>query len=221
MATRTRAEQPILDNCARPRLRLPKNWSPRVLVTRYRSFIISIVRLTALATSMLMLTVLIVTSSQAAFSDTTANTTNTFGSGFVIITDDDTGTALFTATAMTPGVPVVDCITLTYSGSLLPANIRMYGTSSGALAPYLDTTIEVGSGGSFGNCTGFSSTSTIYTGTLSNFSTTHTNWTSGLATFTAAANPTSVTLRISVDVQDNTSAQSQSAAADFTFEARD
>ncbi|MCP3910970.1 MAG: hypothetical protein GY713_08470 [Actinomycetia bacterium] len=168
-----------------------------------------------------MLTVLIVTSSQAAFSDTTGNTTNTFATGSVVLTDDDSGSALFTASAMTPGVPVVECVVVTYSGSLVPADIRMYGTSSGVLAPYLDTTIEVGTGGSYGSCAGFTPSSTIYTGTLTNFSTTHTNWATGLATFTAAANPTSRTFRFTVDVQNNPAAQGQSAAADFTFEAQD
>ena len=192
-----------------------------MLIYRHRNLFLGIVRLTAVAASLLMLTVLIVTNSRAAFSDTTDNTTNTFASGSVVITDDDAGSALFTASAMTPGSPVVECITLTYSGTLTPADIRMYGTSSGTLAGYLDTTIEVGTGGAFGNCTGFTPSSTIYTGTLTNFSTTHTNWATGLATFTAAANPTSRTLRFTVDVQNNPAAQGQSASADFTWEAQD
>lgn len=168
-----------------------------------------------------MLTVLIVTSSQAAFSATTSSSSNTFGTGSVVITDDDSGSALFTATAMTAGIPIVDCITVTYSGTLTPADIRMYGTSSGTLATYLDTTIEVGTGGSFGDCTGFTPSSTLYTGTLANYSSTHINWSSGLAAFTAASNPTSRTLRFSFDVQNNPSAQGQSASADFTWEAQD
>ena len=123
---------------------------------------------------------------------------------------------------MSPGNPIVDCITVTYSGDLTPADIRMYGTSSGALAPFLDTTIEIGTGGSFGDCcTGFTPTSTLYTGTLTNYSTTHTNWATGLAAFTAAANPTARTFRFTVDVQNNPAAQSVSASADFTFEAQD
>nr|WHW29315.1 hypothetical protein [uncultured bacterium] len=191
-----------------------------VLLNPNNRFLTSMVRVTAVATSLLMLTVLVVTSSQAAFSDTTANTGNTFASGSVIITDDDTGSAMFTASGMTPGTPVVNCITVTYSGSLVPADIRLYGTTSGALAPYLDTTIEVGTGGSFNSCAGFSGAN-IYTGLLSDFSTTHFDWTSGLATFTAAANPTSRTFRITADVRNDPAAQSQSATAVFTFEARD
>ena len=192
-----------------------------MFIRRHQQMVVSIVRLTAVATSMLMLTVLIVTSSRAAFSDSTVNTTNTFATGSVVITDDDLGGALFTASAMTPGVPVVECITLTYSGSLLPADIRMYGVSGGALAPFLDTTVEIGNGGSFGNCAAFVPTSTLYTGTLDNFSTVHTNWATGLPTFTATINPTVQTLRFTVDVQNVPAAQNQSGTADFTFEAQD
>jgi hypothetical protein len=191
-----------------------------MFVHRHRSLIVGSVRLTAIAAALLLLTVLTVTRSQAAFSDTTDNTGNSFASGSVVLTDDDTGTAMFTVTAMTPGTPAVECITVTYSGSLTPADIRMYGTSSGALAPYLDTTIEVGTGGSFGNCAGFTPSSTIFNNTLANYSTTHTNWTTGLAAFSAPANPTSRTLRFTVDVQDNPAAQTQTASADFTFEAQ-
>lgn len=192
-----------------------------MLVNRYRNLVLGAVRLTAVAASLLMLTVLIVTNSRAAFSDTTNSSTNTFATGSVVITDDDAGSSMFTASGMTPGTPEIECITLTYSGTLTPANVRMYGTSSGTLAGYLNTTIEIGTGGSFGNCGVFTPTSTIYSGTLSNFSSTHVNWATGLATFTAAANPTSQTLRFTVDVQNNPAAQGQSASADFTWEAQD
>ena len=186
-----------------------------------RSALIPLARITAIVAAMLLLTLLIVTTSRAAFTDTTENAANSFASGSVVITDDDGGSAMFAATAMTPGEPVIECITLTYSGSLVPADIRTYGVSADVLATYLDTTIEIGSGGSFGDCSSFTPASTLYTGTLANFSATHTDWTSGLATFTAAANPTSQTLRFTVDVQDDPAAMTQSATATFTWEAQD
>jgi hypothetical protein len=192
-----------------------------MLLNRHRTLVVDLVRLGAVATALLMLTVLIVSRSQAAFTDTTDNTTNSFATGSVVITDDDTANAMFTASGMTPGTPAVNCITLTYSGTLVPADIRMYGTAGGTLATYLNTTVEVGSGGSFGNCTGFTPASTIYSGTLANFGATHIDWASGIATFTAPTNPTSRTVRITVDVQNNPSAQGQSASAAFTWEAQD
>jgi len=189
--------------------------------TGTRPTLIPLARFTAIVTAMLLLTVLIVTTSRAAFTDTTENAGNSFASGSVIITDDDGGSAMFAATAMTPGEPVIECIALTYSGSLVPADVRMYGVSAGVLATYLDTTVEIGSGGSFGDCTGFTASSTLYSGTLANFSATHTDWASGLATFTAPANPTSQTLRFTVDVQNDPAAMTQSATATFTWEAQD
>jgi hypothetical protein len=193
-----------------------------MILQRHRLLVISTVRLTAVAAALLMLTMLVVTRSQAAFSDTTDNTANSFSTGSVVLDDDDGGSsALFTAAAMTPGVPVVNCITLTYSGTLTPADVRMYATASGALATYMDATIEVGTGGSFGSCGGFVAGSTIYTGTLANLAATRTDWASGEPTFTAASNPTSRTLRFTFDVQNVPAAQSSSATATFTWEARD
>ncbi|MCP3934559.1 MAG: hypothetical protein GY708_04210 [Actinomycetia bacterium] len=186
-----------------------------------QGLVVATVRLTSIAAALLLITALTASRSRAAFSDTSVNTGSSFSTGSVVITDDDTGTALFSATGMTPGSAVVECIVLTYSGSVTPADIKMYGTTTGTLDTYLDTTIEIGTGGTFGNCTGFAPASTVYSGTLANFSATYLNWASGLALFTAAANPTSQTLRVTVDVQNNPAAQSQTSTADFTFEAQD
>lgn len=136
----------------------------------------------------------------------------------MILTDDDVGAAAFSATGLCPGASVSECITVTYAGDLLPAAVRLHGTTTGTADTYLDTTIEVGTGGTFGDCTGFTPSATIYTGTLANFSTTHTNWTNGVAVFTANANPTARTIRFTVDVQDNQAAQGLSSTADFVFE---
>ena len=190
-------------------------------LVRNRPNVVPLVRLAAIVVAMLTLALVIVTTSRAAFTDTTENAGNSFASGSVIITDDDGGSAMFAATEMTPGEPVIECITLTYSGSLVPADVRMYGVSAGVLATYLDTTVEIGSGGSFGDCTGFTPSSTLYSGTLANFSATHTDWATGLATFTAPANPTTQTLRFTVDVQNDPGAMTQSATATFTWEAQD
>lgn len=181
---------------------------------------VQLVRATAVAAALLVVTLLTITRTEAAFSDTTDNQTNTFATGTVSLTDDDSGTAMFTASNMTPGTPVVECITVTYSGDQLPAPVRMYGSTTGTLDTYLDTDIEIGTGGSFGDCTGFTPSSTIFNNTLANFAATHTDWASGLATFTAAANPTSRTFRFTVEVQNNPAAQGDTATAIFTFEAQ-
>ena len=189
-----------------------------MLVNRHRRLFSSIVRLSAIAAAMLMVTILVVTNSEAAFTATTTNTTNAFTTGSVILTDDDSDTALFNATALSPGVPVTECIVVTYQGSLTPADVRLYATVAGGLAQYVDTTIEVGTGGSFGDCTGFAAGPTIFNDTLNNLPV---DWGTGLAVYTATGNPDARTLRFTVDVQNLPAAQSNSATADFTWEARD
>lgn len=177
-------------------------------------------RLAAVAVAFLMLTVLTITRSEAAFSATTVNTSNSFATGSVVLTDDDTGSAMFSLTGMKPGTTYTNCITVTYSGTLTPATVKLYGSTTSTLDTYLDAVIDVGTGGSFGDCTGFSLTTNLYTGTLANFDATHTNFATGVTAFTAATNPTVRTVRFQIDVQDNNAAQSLSSTADFTFEAQ-
>ena len=178
------------------------------------------VRAVAFAAAMLLLTMLVVTRSQAAFTATTSNPTSGFTAGKLNLTDDDNGTAMFNATGMVPGASVVSCIAVTYSGDVTPAPVKLYGTGTGALASLLDLKVEVGTGGSASSCAGFTPTSTLYDGTLSGFAAGSTNWSNGLAAFTANATPTTRTFRFTATVQDTDTAQGKSANAAFTWETR-
>lgn len=177
-----------------------------------------ILRLAAIAASLLMLTILTINRSQAAFTDTTGNTGNSWSAGSVTLTDDDAATALFSYTDWVPTDTASNCIVVTYSGSVLPATVRLHGTTTGALDDYLDLTIEVGTGGSFGSCAGFTPTSTIFNNTLSNFSASHTDYASGLAVFTAGSNPTNQAIRFTTTLQNDNAAQGLSSTAAFTWE---
>lgn len=176
------------------------------------------IRLSAVAAAFLMLTILTVARSKAAFTTTSQNTGSQWSTGTVALTDDDSGSAMFNVTGMTPGVPSTACLTVTYSGSIVPVNVVLYGSTTGSLATYIDTVIEVGSGGSFASCSGFSATSTLYSGTLANFSATRNSYANGVTAFAAAANPTSRTIRITTTLQNNNAAQGLSSTATFTFE---
>jgi len=178
-------------------------------------------RFGVLGAAVLLSSALIVTASLAAFSDTTENTGNTWTAGTVIITDDDGVTAMFNTTGMAPGDTSTECIVVTYSGTLVPSTVRLYGVSGGTgLDAYLDVVIEEGSGGAFGDCTGFTNNSTPFTNTLANFSATHTNFANGITGWSPAANPESKTYRITVTLQDNNAAQGLNATATFTWEAQ-
>ena len=123
------------------------------------------------------------TSARGAFSDTTSNAGNNWAAGDIVIVDDDDGvSAMFNAANMAPDDTVVNCILVTYQGTLTPADVSVYGTSGGSLDAYLDLTIEEGSGGDFGDCAGvgFSPTSTVFNNTLANFAATRTNFGNGI-----------------------------------------
>ncbi|MCP3988592.1 MAG: hypothetical protein GY724_05945 [Actinomycetia bacterium] len=180
-----------------------------------------IIRSAAVAVAFLLVVVMTVTRSEAAFTATTANSANSWAAGTVVLTDDDSGSVMFNISGMAPNDSNAVCLAVTYSGSVLPADVLMYGSTTGTLDDYLDTTIEIGTGGSFASCAGFTPSSTLYNNTLTNFATTHSSYATGLATFTAASNPTTQVIRITVSLQDNDSAQGLSSTADFTFEVQE
>ncbi len=182
-----------------------------------------LVRLGAALAAFLMVGAIVVISSRSAFSDTTDNPGNTWTAGTVIITDDDGGaTAMFNATAMAPGDTSTECIVVTYSGTLVPADVVLYGVSGGTgLDAYLDVVIDEGTGSAFGtSCAGFVFGSNVFTNTLANFSTTYTNFATGITGWSPAANPESKTYRITVTLQDNNAAQGLNGTATFTWEAQ-
>src|SRR5256714_9050471 len=128
----------------------------------------------------------------SAFSSTTSNSGNSFAAGTVVISDNDSGTAMYNVTNAKPGDSSTSCITVTYTGSLA-ANVRLYtGSSIGSLGSHLTLTITQGTGTvAFGSsCTNFTpdgSGSQIYNGTLSNFASTYTGYSSGLSLTNASS----------------------------------
>jgi Camelysin metallo-endopeptidase len=192
-------------------------------VSRGRDLRARITRAGAPVAAFLLVGALVVVGSRAAFSATTDDTANAWSAGTVVLADDDSASAMFNATNMRPGATSQKCITVTYSGTLSPADIKLYGTVAGTgLAANLTTTIEIGAGGSFASCTGFAAGSTLYTGTLANFGSTYTNWASGLANWTTSSTPQSKTLRFTttLDAAAPNTAQGKTASATFTWEAQ-
>lgn len=159
--------------------------------------------------------------SWAAFTDTTSNSPDQFAAGTVTITDDDAGSAMFTVNGMKPGDSSTNCIAVTYTGSL-DANVWLYGATAGTgLDAYLNVSVEAGSGGSYGNCTGFTPSSTLYSGTLAGYpdsqpagiqDTTHSPWVTNDA----------VVYRVTVSLPAATpnAAQGLNATQTFTWEAQ-
>ncbi|WP_420366458.1 hypothetical protein AAEP80_06765 [Curtobacterium sp. L3-7] len=132
--------------------------------------------------------VVVSTASYSAFSATTVNPTSNWTAGSVALTDDDNNTALFTATGLKPGSTGSNCITVTSTGSLA-STVKLYGTNAAttnALASNITISIDQGTGGGFGSCTGFTPASTsgnLYSGTLAAFGTASTNFATGVGTW--------------------------------------
>lgn len=148
----------------------------------------------------------------SAFSSTTSNSNNSFAAGTVYITDNDGGAAMYSVTNAKPLASTVSCINVKYLGTL-DSNVRLYATgASGALAPYVNVTVEQGTGSTvFGDCTGFTASSTIYSGTLSGFPSTSGG---GIATNPGAGfwvTNDELSYRFTVTVADDNAANGQGA----------
>ena len=191
--------------------------------TRARSRWEALARIAAPIGALLLVGLLVIGTSRAAFFDTTQNTGNSFSTGTVAISDDDSGSAMFSASGLVPGDSVTECITVQYDGTEVPADVELYvgsGDLSGTgLDDYLDMTVELGTGGSFGSCAGFSGSS-VYTGTLDGFASAHTGFASGTGSWSPAATSETRTYRFSFTLQDDNAAQGLDATVTFTWEAQ-
>ncbi len=173
--------------------------------------------------------VAVTTSSYSVFSDTTANASDAWSTGSITLADDDSGTAMFSASGLKPGSTGAKCIAVTSTGSL-PSVVKLYGTSyatTHALGSDIDLTITQGTGGSFADCSAFTplpSGSTVFTGSLATFAGS-TSFGSGLPASGAWA-PTggSAETRVykieyTIDPSTPNSAQGGTATLGFTWEA--
>lgn len=176
----------------------------------------------------------------SAFSSTTENPGNTFSAGSVSLTDNDTGTAMFTMTNMVPGSTDTGCIKVSYTGTLT-SNVRLYGTTTGTgLDQYLNLKITRGTYSSepgFDSCTNFVAGTTnhlgagagvIYNGTLQAYGD---SYSAGLTdpsdcgTPPCAAEawtnlPENHVYKFEITLQDDNNAQNKNATQAFTWEAR-
>jgi predicted ribosomally synthesized peptide with SipW-like signal peptide len=168
----------------------------------------------------------------AAFSSTTQNSANDVEVGNVYITDNDAGGAMLSLTDASGGSTTSGCILVTYAGSL-PANVRLYGSTTGDIAPYLTLTVTRGTDNSpaFPNCGGsFTPDATnyigqgagvVYQGTLSAYPTTYAagvvDASGALETWT---NTEAHAYKFTVTMSNDPAGQGKSGTAEFTWESR-
>jgi hypothetical protein len=193
---------------------------------RGRSLNSRVIQLSAFALSFILIALLVVTSSRAAFVAQNDNVANTVTSASIDLTDNDNAGAMFNVSGLMPGVNEIRCITVTYTGTVNPTAVRLYRSAvpSNDLAPYLNLTIESGApiGTAFSGCTGFTPTNLEYSGTLDGFATSRTGY--GDAPALTAWDPTVTgearTFRFTVNVQDVPAAEGKTTTFGFQWETR-
>jgi hypothetical protein len=190
-----------------------------------RSLNSRVVQLGALALSFIAVSVLVVTSSRAAFVAQSQNVTNQVSSAAVDLTDNDSGTAMFDDVRnVKPGTPEVRCIDVTYDGTVDPLPVKLYaaGPPTGTLGQYLDLTVEVGTRATpaFRDCTGFGAASTLYTGTVAGFAGAHGTAASGVGTWDPGVGTETRTFRFTLSVQDTAAAEGLVSTFGFSWETR-
>jgi hypothetical protein len=167
-----------------------------------------------------------------AFSSSATNPGDSFSAGTVTISDNDAGGALLSLSGAVPGDSDSGCIRVLYSGSL-SSTVRVYGSSSGPLAPYLTLTVTRGAdpAPSFPSCSGFTPDATnyigagpgvIYSGPLTSFPG---SAATGIQDPVAASPETWTTsedhvYRFSVTLINDPAARNKSGSATFTWQSR-
>jgi hypothetical protein len=183
------------------------------------------IQLSAFALTFILIALLVVTSSRAAFVAQNDNTTNQVTSAAIALSDNDLTTAMFdNVPNVMPGQTYERCIDVTYTGTVDPTAVMLYsgGAPTGTLSPYLNLTIQMGTDSTpvFGDCAGFASPVALYSGTLANFHTTHGGHATGLTTWNPIGSPETRTFRFVISVQDNSAAINKTSTFGFSWETR-
>ncbi len=159
----------------------------------------------------------------AVFSSTTSNSGSSWATGSVALSDDDTGSAMFSAAGLVPGNGGSNCITVSYGGDVA-TTVKLYvgaSADASALAQYVNLVIQEGAGGGFGSCGGFASSATLYTGTLAAFTAAKTNYGNGVGTWAPSGAATKVyKISYTLDSSTPSSKEGVSTSATFTWEAQ-
>ncbi|WIE56663.1 hypothetical protein DEI96_010785 [Curtobacterium sp. MCLR17_031] len=161
---------------------------------------------------------LIATASYAAFSSSTDNAANSWRTGAVSLSDDDQGVALFDVEDLVPGSAGSNCITVT-ANTTNASTVKLYaadGTDADSLAEHVGLTVERGSLGTPGDCSTFTTTTTVHDGTLAGLMASE-SFGTGVDAWQPATGTASTTYRFSYDLSEGAPNTVQSSEAGTTF----
>jgi hypothetical protein len=132
--------------------------------------------------------------SQAAFVAETFNAGNNWTAGSVILTNDGTGGAMFSIGSLVPGQTDSHCIVVTAEGVAGVVKFYTQNNVSDGLQNNITMKVEQGTGGSYGDCTGFSPTVTEATQPLAALFA-HSSYATGILPWTTTAGTTTKSYR--------------------------
>jgi hypothetical protein len=173
--------------------------------------------LAAVTVSVVASALLVSGATDAAFTASTTNQPNTWQAGSVVLGDDDGTTAMFDEAGLVPGDSGENCIVVTFDGDT-EVDVRLFATlGTSGLEDHLDVVVEAGTGGGFGDCTGFTASQQVHAGTLASMP----------SSYAAAASPwsptaagQSLTYRFAWTLADDPAAMGEQVSATFMWEAR-
>jgi hypothetical protein len=181
-------------------------------------------QLSAMALAFVLVSLLVVTSSRAAFVAQSDNAANQVSSASILLSDNDT-TAMFDVDGLIPGQFENRCIDVTSASTVDPTQVSLFtaGAPTGTLAPYLNVVIEYApdTGDAFGSCASFPVSGTpVYSGTLADFSANRTTHSNSLTSWDPGPGTETRTFRFRISVQDVTAAANKTTTFGFTWETR-
>ena len=160
----------------------------------------------------------------SSFTATAKNEGNTFETGSIALSDNDSEKVLFDLDGLEPAsAPARKCVRVAYgSTGALKSTVRLFGTTTGALADHLRVKVTRGSfsgtAPTENGCSGFAASSVLFNGSLTAYPD---RWEDGIrdpdATWEAGD---AAVYEIEVSLADTDEAQGKSATHAFAFEAR-
>ncbi len=183
-------------------------------------------RLAAIGAALLVVALMIISASRAPFTASTNNSANSVAAGTVTLTDDDSGSAMFSISDIVPGQSEERCILVSYGGAVAnPAPVKLYSSGyadTGDFADYLNVTIDEGTGAITGDCSGFVLENTIVSGgNLSAFDAAHVDYATGAGVWDPASTPETKSYRVTLQLDPLTPDAEQGEAVSnlvFTWE---
>jgi hypothetical protein len=144
-----------------------------------------IISVSAAPVAVLLAGLMVWQGSNAAFSAHSRNVGNSWETGSVALDDDDGGAAAFQVQDLTPGDVGEKCIVVTASSSV-PGVVKfnLADLAPNGLEDYIQFKMEMGTGGSFDDCAGFSPTAIHDFEPLSLQAIQHTSYSDGILPWT-------------------------------------